>query len=114
MSKAQPAILRLMRPKQWVKNAFVFAPLLFSGLFTDWLSVQHTLAAFVIFCLASSATYILNDFNDIFCSYGGAKMNKNVWKQLLSEADKNCDGTVSEGEFTEAMKTMIKKGLSTI
>ena len=51
----------------------------------------------------------IQDFNDIFCSYGGAKMNKNVWKQLLSEADRNCDGTVSEGEFTEAMKTMIKK-----
>jgi len=60
-----PAILRLMRPKQWVKNAFVFAPLLFSGLFTDAVSIQHTLAAFIIFCLASSATYVLNDYNDI-------------------------------------------------
>lgn len=60
-----PPIVRLMRPKQWVKNAFVFAPLLFSGLFTDMLSVQHTLSAFIIFCLASSATYVLNDYNDI-------------------------------------------------
>ena len=58
-------ILQLMRPKQWVKNAFVIAPLLFSGLFTDILSVQHTLFAFIIFCLASSATYVLNDYNDI-------------------------------------------------
>lgn len=58
-------VVRLMRPKQWVKNAFVFAPLLFSGLFTDMLSVQHTFSAFVIFCLASSATYVLNDYNDI-------------------------------------------------
>ena len=60
-----PPIVRLMRPKQWVKNAFVFAPLLFSGLFTDMLSVQHTLSAFIIFCLASSATYVLNDYKDI-------------------------------------------------
>ena len=60
-----PPLLRLMRPKQWVKNAFVFAPLLFSGLFTDMLSVQHALSAFIIFCLASSATYVLNDYNDI-------------------------------------------------
>ncbi|MEZ8273570.1 decaprenyl-phosphate phosphoribosyltransferase [Vibrio splendidus] len=60
-----PPLVRLMRPKQWVKNAFVFAPLLFSGLFTDMLSVQHTLSAFIIFCLASSATYVLNDYNDI-------------------------------------------------
>ncbi|MGF1841510.1 decaprenyl-phosphate phosphoribosyltransferase [Vibrio atlanticus] len=60
-----PPLVRLMRPKQWIKNAFVFAPLLFSGLFTDMLSVQHTLSAFIIFCLASSATYVLNDYNDI-------------------------------------------------
>ena len=60
-----PPLVRLMRPKQWVKNAFVFAPLLFSGLFTDMLSVQHPLSAFIIFCLASSATYVLNDYNDI-------------------------------------------------
>lgn len=60
-----PPIVRLMRPKQWVKNAFVLAPLLFSGLFTDMVSVQHTLSAFIIFSLASSATYVLNDYNDI-------------------------------------------------
>lgn len=64
MSNLHP-LVRLMRPKQWVKNAFVFAPLLFSGLFTDMLSVQHTLFAFITFCLASSATYVLNDYNDI-------------------------------------------------
>ncbi|MCQ8879483.1 decaprenyl-phosphate phosphoribosyltransferase [Pseudoalteromonas shioyasakiensis] len=60
-----PPLLRLMRPKQWIKNAFVFAPLLFSGLFTNMLSVQDTFIAFIIFCLASSATYVLNDYNDI-------------------------------------------------
>ena len=70
--------------------------------------------AFNILDAGGDGQISIQDFNDIFCSYGGAKMNKNVWKQLLSEADKNCDGTVSEGEFTEAMKTMIKKGLSTI
>ncbi|MCG9555979.1 decaprenyl-phosphate phosphoribosyltransferase [Vibrio kanaloae] len=58
-------VIHLMRPKQWVKNAFVFAPLLFSGVFTDMLSVQHSLSAFIVFCLASSATYVLNDYNDI-------------------------------------------------
>ena len=54
-----------MRPKQWVKNVFVFAPLIFSGLFIDLLSVQYAMSAFIIFCLASSATYVLNDYNDI-------------------------------------------------
>lgn len=60
-----PPILRLMRPKQWVKNAFVLAPLLFSGLFTSPEAIQSATAAFVIFCLASSATYVLNDYSDI-------------------------------------------------
>jgi 4-hydroxybenzoate polyprenyltransferase len=54
-----------MRPKQWVKNAFVFAPLLFSGLFTDINSIISIGVAFIIFCIASSATYVLNDYNGI-------------------------------------------------
>lgn len=60
-----PPLLRLMRPKQWVKNAFVLAPLLFSGLLTNSEAIQSAIAAFVIFCLASSATYVLNDYSDI-------------------------------------------------
>lgn len=64
MSNLLP-VIRLMRPKQWVKNVFVFAPLIFSGLFIDLLSVQYAMSAFIIFCLASSATYVLNDYNDI-------------------------------------------------
>ncbi len=60
-----PAIIRLMRPKQWIKNAFVFAPLIFSGLFMNVVAVQYAISAFIIFCLASSATYVLNDYNDI-------------------------------------------------
>ncbi len=54
-----------MRPKQWVKNAFVLAPLLFTGSFLDQPSLIKTLIAFVLFCVASSATYIVNDIHDI-------------------------------------------------
>jgi 4-hydroxybenzoate polyprenyltransferase len=60
-----PAMLRLMRPKQWIKNTFVLAPLIFSGTFTHWISIQQALIAFCLFCLASSATYVLNDYQDI-------------------------------------------------
>lgn len=59
------AMLLLMRPKQWVKNGFVFAPLMFTGLFLDVVAVSQTLLAFVLFSLAASATYILNDIKDI-------------------------------------------------
>ena len=55
----------LMRPRQWVKNVFVFAPLIFSGHFLDGKSVFMSLAVFVLFCLASSVVYILNDIRDI-------------------------------------------------
>lgn len=58
-------LIKLMRPKQWIKNGFVFAPLIFTGLFLDLTAVTQTVFAFVLFSLASSATYILNDLRDI-------------------------------------------------
>jgi decaprenyl-phosphate phosphoribosyltransferase len=58
-------LFRLMRPKQWVKNIFVLAPLIFSGEFLRPESIKNSLLAFALFCVASSATYILNDIQDI-------------------------------------------------
>lgn len=59
------AVLKLLRPKQWVKNIFVFGPLIFSEHFLEWSYISKTLLAFVFFCLASSATYVLNDIQDV-------------------------------------------------
>lgn len=59
------AILELIRPKQWVKNGFVLAPLVFSGMFIDAAAVSNALFAVLLFCVASSATYIINDMHDI-------------------------------------------------
>lgn len=58
-------LIRLMRPRQWIKNAFVLAPLLFSGAFADPASVGQALLAMLLFCVASSATYTVNDLKDI-------------------------------------------------
>ncbi len=58
-------LIKLMRPKQWVKNGFVLAPLVFSGEFLDFSAVSRALLAVLLFCLASSATYIVNDMHDI-------------------------------------------------
>ena len=58
-------LLKLARPKQWIKNAFVLAPLVFAREFTDPGSVANALTAFGLFCVASSAGYILNDIRDI-------------------------------------------------
>ena len=58
-------LIHLLRPKQWVKNIFVLAPLLFSGEFVDLYSVVDAVWAVIFFCLAASAVYIINDYYDI-------------------------------------------------
>jgi decaprenyl-phosphate phosphoribosyltransferase len=58
-------LIALMRPKQWVKNVFVFAPLVFTGTFTQIEAIFSSFLTFVYFCIASSVTYIINDLNDI-------------------------------------------------
>ena len=58
-------LIDLLRPKQWIKNVFVLAPLFFSGYFLDPLSVKSAVGATILFCIASSAAYIVNDIFDI-------------------------------------------------
>ena len=60
-----PELLRLARPKQWVKNGFVLAPLVFAREFRDIEALSDALIAFGLFCVASSATYVMNDLRDI-------------------------------------------------
>ncbi|HZP37990.1 MAG TPA: decaprenyl-phosphate phosphoribosyltransferase [Methylomirabilota bacterium] len=58
------ATLAVLRPRQWVKNLFVFAGLIFSqSLFTPLL--WPALAAFAIFCALSGAIYVFNDVADV-------------------------------------------------
>jgi len=58
-------LLRSMRPKHWVKNIVVFVALVFSGQFLDTTSDLRCLIAFLLFCIISSSTYILNDLADL-------------------------------------------------
>ena len=57
--------LRLLRPKQWIKNGFVFAPLFFSGQFIDVGAWQQTLLAALAFLSVSCVVYVINDIRDI-------------------------------------------------
>lgn len=54
-----------MRPNQWVKNLLIFVAPLTSGKVFHATVVEHTLYAFVAFCLVSSGVYLLNDIRDI-------------------------------------------------
>lgn len=56
--------LRLIRVKQWIKNLFVFLPLIFGGKLLSSQGVTESIAAFACFCLGSSAIYVLNDIID--------------------------------------------------
>ena len=59
------ALLQSMRPRQWVKNLLVVAAPLAAGDLGELNVVVATLLAFVAFCLASSATYLVNDCADV-------------------------------------------------
>lgn len=58
------SIVKLIRPYQWVKNIFLFAPLFFSFSF-DIENITNVAIGFMIFCLISSSIYVLNDYHDI-------------------------------------------------
>ncbi len=58
-------LLKLLRPKQWIKNLFVLSPLVFSGSLTNTASIVEALIATLFFCIASSTIYIINDYHDI-------------------------------------------------
>ncbi|WP_234122149.1 decaprenyl-phosphate phosphoribosyltransferase [Clostridium hydrogenum] len=59
------SLIALMRPKQWTKNLFVFGAVLFSGNFVSKDLFLANILVFIMFCLASSSIYVLNDIIDV-------------------------------------------------
>ncbi len=57
-------VLLTARPKQWIKNGFVFAALIFAGKVDQPVLVAKAVAAFMLFSLLSSTVYFLNDAAD--------------------------------------------------
>ncbi len=59
------ALLRLIRPSQWIKNIFVFAPVLFGGALLDVHALLAGVVAFFSFSFAASSIYCFNDIHDV-------------------------------------------------
>lgn len=57
--------LKLLRPKHWAKNLFLFIPLFFAGQMFDFDKVLVLIGAFACFSLLASSIYIINDYRDI-------------------------------------------------
>jgi decaprenyl-phosphate phosphoribosyltransferase len=58
-------LLRLARPKQWIKNVLVFAAPGAAGVLDERTALVDTLIAFACFCMAAAGTYFLNDVRDV-------------------------------------------------
>jgi 4-hydroxybenzoate polyprenyltransferase len=56
--------LKEMRPKSWLKNAFIFIPITFALELTEWGKLFVVAISFISFCLVASAVYVFNDIND--------------------------------------------------
>lgn len=59
------ALIRLCRPKHWLKNVLIFAPLIFSGNLLNPENFFKTLLGWIAFNFTASAVYIFNDLRDI-------------------------------------------------
>jgi len=58
-------LIKTMRPRQWTKNIFLFAALVFDKKLFDPGPLGRTIAAFALFCLISSTVYLINDVVDL-------------------------------------------------
>ena len=58
--KGFAALLRLVRPKQWIKNGFIFLPLFFGGALLHTDALQAGLITFFAYSFAASSIYCFN------------------------------------------------------
>jgi 4-hydroxybenzoate polyprenyltransferase len=97
-SKMRPAmagaVVRSLRPHQWIKNALVFVPLVLGGLLLEYDAWGYAFLGFIALCLAASATYVVNDLRDV-------ESDRKHWSKrsrpLASGALSRCAGYVLAG-----------------
>src|SRR3989344_5150699 len=65
MNQTLYSTIRVLRPRQWIKNFAIFAAITFSGKLFDPTAFNKVFLGFIIFCGLSSSIYIINDILDI-------------------------------------------------
>ncbi|HEX8752943.1 MAG TPA: UbiA prenyltransferase family protein [Solirubrobacterales bacterium] len=93
------AAIKTGRPKEWVKNVFVFAGLLFSGKFNQGHDVLAAVITFFCFCFISSAGYFVNDLIDV---------------ELDRRHPKKRFRPLAAGELSEGVAKAIAPGLAVV
>lgn len=79
-------LLKLIRPKHWIKNLFVVIPIVFAKKIFDPVFLSNSLITFAAFCLLSSGVYIMNDIKDApFDRLHPAKKNRPIASGLFDE-----------------------------
>lgn len=97
-------IVTLLRPRQWVKNLFLFAPLIFSKHLFEEGYFLTTLAGFFSFCLLSSGVYVVNDIFDREADKSHpVKRNRPIAADLVS---------VNAGYVTAAILILLAAGIA--
>lgn len=99
---AVPPLVTATRPRQWVKNLLVLAPLLPAGRVVGLDEVVGALTAFVVFCLVAAATYLFNDVEDVDLD------RAHPVKRLRPVAS----GALAVGEARAASATLVCAGLA--
>jgi 4-hydroxybenzoate polyprenyltransferase len=59
------ALIKAMRPRQWIKNLLIFAALVFDQQLTHFDPLLRTVMGFILLCLGSSTVYLINDLTDL-------------------------------------------------
>jgi len=92
-------MLRVLRVNQWIKNLVIFTAIIFSGKLFDFALLLNSLYAFVVFCLLSSASYVLNDIIDYHFD------RKHPLKRLRPIA--SGEVTIAEATFLVFLLTLV-------
>ncbi len=58
-------VLKLLRIKHWIKNLFVFVPLLFAKEFSNLTALENSIFVFILFSFTASLVYVINDLHDL-------------------------------------------------